>query len=416
MKYFTRVASVFSIFMLFFCTAYPQQYNDQLSPSSLEQYIQFAGFNRSEGARSNFIAIIAEAVRNADDKNASVEFLINKHIIRQKEVSPRQALADYIYNMYIITALSDRGMPHKLNIGHIGAADSLDNRNENWKEIYEKEKEFISNTLNMTFKKRLGIASGRSISASVYEIFFLYTLMRSKNAGVILYGGISELKERGPLPEAVKNGIRYQMELNRRKNDELVAVYKQVDVAAAIEQKGTMHIDFEHHPVSMECGPNTHYFCKNYLFDTSFPKTYGGWKITEVYSIKAFPGHGPTLQEAPPLLHARAEIKTLNSGKRSSPYSGKQERIQSDTFDSGYGEWTYHEAPLLVLTKGNDIVYVIADPFLFNEPVTLNIWTNVFRQDTFYSLDIAKLPIPRKKMVFHRDSIPDKGTLIKMSW
>jgi len=135
-------------------------------------------------------------------------------------------------------------------------------------------------------------------------------------------------------------------------------------------------------PVADDCGSCAYTFCEN-IFDGE--KT-GGYKIEEVYSIRAYPSDAERLRNA-------------SGGLEFTAYDGTK-----------YPRWNYHVVPMLkVKTPSGGESYVIFDKMLFKSPVSLGTWVKIFSKETRFQTDIFKRSALREASMRRAEAMVRSG-------
>jgi hypothetical protein len=201
----------------------------------------------------------------------------------------------------------------------------------------------------------------------------------------------------------MKNEIKKDVSLIRESYKDHVVIQKQIDLRGAFERKNKMHLKFIEQPVNDECSIGAYLLCRDICYPpqcsldeklsalldmiTGEPSKiqYDGWRLHETYGISAYPADGINL-----LTKDDKDTFVSPGGKR-------------------YPSWSYHMAALFLLEKEGKITYLVADPLLFAEPLTLNGWLQSFGGNTVYRIQQFKINSYWDKQIHNRAKIPSSA-------
>lgn len=275
---------------------------------------------------------------------------------KEKDAAKIRAVSGYLFNMYI-HALADGKLPAQtLTLDYAGVLDPLETgpavQNADWLAFYGTHKPAVKNALAGLFARRLNVRyAPEDARNDAAELWFLQVLKNSavkgKRAGY--RAGFSSAAN--PAPQEVAVRLAGLMRASERQSERLVTLHRQVDVAAAVDQKNRMHKQDFYRSVRAECAACSYVFCRNLC--AGLEEDYQGWKVERIYKIAAVALKGRQVRAA--------------GGKAFESPDG-----------SPYPAWMYHEAAVTVLSKGGETVWLAADSFLFENPVPLAQWAQAF--------------------------------------
>jgi len=273
------------------------------------------------------------------------------------------AVAVYLYNMYVTNAVYKRTVsPYRLDFDYIGVLDCLYENSgpeRDFPSFYEDNRDKIKADLAVLFKQKGFYYNVSDPANTACERAFMATLSKSQDR-VSRYG---YSYNPGPLasssaPEELRKAIGSQVYKGYFTNKKLVAIYKEVDVGAAIDQKNASasNVRYYYRPVNEECAACTYTFCR--MICKQIPSKYSDWHIIKIYSIFAYPRYGNYVTPAKGSRFVHPFTKKL------------------------YPVWDYHAASLLVLGKGSAVSYLVADNMLLSLPESLGKWALMFSKNT----------------------------------
>lgn len=283
---------------------------------------------------------------------------------KEKEQAKVHAVSGYLFNMYV-HAIADGKLPAQtLTLSYAGALDPLETgpsvQNADWLAFYRAHKPAVKRTLAGLFARRLNARyAPEDTRNDETERWFLQVLKNSAVKGKRAGYRAADVPAGNPAPQAVSERLARLMRSSERQSERLVTLHRQVDVAAAVDQKNRVHKQDFYRSVRAECAACSYVFCRNVC--TGLNEDYAGWKVERVYKIAAVPLNGKHVLPS--------------EGTRFASASG-----------AAYPAWMYHEAAVTVLSKGGETVWLAADSFLFETPVPLAQWARSFDagQTAFY--------------------------------
>lgn len=186
----------------------------------------------------------------------------------------------------------------------------------------------------------------------VAERWFLQVLKNSVVNGKRAGYRVHVSGNQNPTPKDISARLAELMRASERQSERLVTVHRQVDVAAAVDQKNRIHKQDFYRSVRAECAACSYVFCQQLC--AGLPAE--GGKLLRVYKIAAVP---------------------LNA-KQLTPAGAQRFTTPEKT---PYPAWQYHEAAIAVVSKEGQTEWLAADSFLFEKPVPLTQWAGMFHAD-----------------------------------
>lgn len=367
MKHFKNIFFAFVFAAVFFALsgfaaaapaptpAFPKYLQDKIA----------AQYPHSNPAALLFNLQLGMGATNNVQGEASVWDTIKGFITGKGDDDKIQAVAAYIYNIYVTDAVYKKAVPPmKLDFNYIGVMDYLyrmAGQEYNYPQFYADNQEDIKKQLAQNFKQKLNIVYNTAdASNTAMEKMFIHTLHRSKDSkrryGYVAAQGIAG--EQAESAELVAQ-LKRQLAVNKAKNNKLVSTYKEVDMMAVMDHAKTNTVQHYYRPVNEECAVCTYSFCRDIC--AALPAKYDQWRILKVYSVFAYPNNGQF-------------VKTAQNA----------DRFINPATQKIYPSWDYHAASLLVLNKGYHMAYIVVDPMLLAEPAPLAKWAQLFAGDTNY--------------------------------
>lgn len=281
----------------------------------------------------------------------------------------QRAVADYIYNMYIIEASKGtKQSPAYLDTSYTGALDPIyrsDFKNAaEVKTFYGKHLSKINALLKEDFKNFKYNPAERTNAAqqNAYINMLVNTYNKNKSFSY-LYGAAALSKN--TLTSARMVQLKRQISVNYNKNKDLSVIYSYIDPMAMLDNATrtggrTNATTYSYRPLSEECAACSYSFCKDIC--AAAENKYAVYKLIRVYELLAKPRSG--------------FLKDKN---------GK------DRFTSSYGknfpQWDYHVASLLVFAENDGPAFVVVDTILEKEPVSYEHWLSLFdKTNTYFSI------------------------------
>lgn len=281
----------------------------------------------------------------------------------------QRAVADYIYNMYIIEASKGtKQSPAYLDTSYTGALDPIyrsDFKNAaEVKTFYGKHLSKINALLKEDFKNFKYNPAERTNAAqqNAYINMLVNTYNKNKSFSY-LYGAAALSKN--ALTSARMVQLKRQISVNDNKNKDLSVIYSYIDPMAMLDNATrtggrTNATTYSYRPLSEECAACSYSFCKDIC--AAAENKYSVYKLIRVYELLAKPRSG--------------FLKDKN---------GK------DRFTSSYGktfpQWDYHVASLLVFAENDGPAFVVVDTILEKEPVSYEHWLSLFdKTNTYFSI------------------------------
>ena len=267
-----------------------------------------------------------------------------------------QALAGYLFNMYIFSAAQGR-LPQQLDLSFTGVLDPLENiaggyQAQEIKSLYADEKEDVKKHLSRLFKNKLGISYNQQDKQNdAREEKFLQILQNSSRAGKrAFYVANKAMLPTQQASQEVKQAL--QKKLAGCIDGSAICTYEQIDMFDMMDRKsGAARRDYFYRPASQECDACAYSYCKRACLNPQ--QNYAGWTVDGLYRLHARPQQNKFLMPA--------------QGKAFLSVDGKK-----------YAPWHYHAAALFRLKKDGQYTLLVQDPFLFEEPVPLAVWAESF--------------------------------------
>ncbi len=286
----------------------------------------------------------------------------------EDEEAKQQAIANYIYNMYIIEAAAGfKNAPTiRLDTAYIGALDPIYRsafRNAHEiQDFYIDNLKEINNFLYSAFAQKMGLRYNPSDKEnnrwqSLYIQALVYTYNTTKSFAYLPGKGGLSSKE---LSRIRMDQLKRQIKANNYKNHNLSVLYEEIDPMQAIDMysrvggKGSAK-KYTYRPLSEECAACTYSFCKDICAATQ--NKYGTHKLFRVYEIYAYPESN--------------FLKNVQGKERFNKPGG-----------GTYPEWYYHAAALLVFEDSGSLSFTVVDTLLSAEPISFEAWINMFYKPT----------------------------------
>lgn len=293
-----------------------------------------------------------------------------------KKVAQQQenAVALFLFNMYISTALYQEDVPRELTLDYLGVLDGFSKCREvfalsNVEDFYMRHRRAIKERLAEFFKhSRLTNYVASSPYNDSRERAFL-RLLRMAPA-------------RSHRPGYAWNGTtRLTSSVGREHKEQLAGLIRQslADGANKVITFKVPRVQLESldNPlITPKQGVSRLYRCVNdecaycsYLLGKKFCQgldtAYADWKVSRLYKITAYPTQGEFL----------------------TPVQGERFRLA----DGGQvSAWYYHTATLVIMNVNGQYIPLVADTFLAGEePVLLETWVQYFAaQKTYFQVDV----------------------------
>lgn len=293
-----------------------------------------------------------------------------KKITQQQE----EALAFYLFNMYISTAAYREDVPARLTLDYLGVLDGFSKCQEmlplsQWTAFYEGHRAAIKERISSYFKQA---------NQANYEVSSLFNDKRERAFLRLL----SSAPARGRYPGYVWTGdTRLAAQARPEDTARIAGLIRQSLTAGENKvitfSKPSMQWENLDNPLSIAKHSVTRlYRCVNdecaycsYLLGKEFCEgintAYANWGISRLYKITAY----PATEEF--LTPARGKRFILADGGQASP-------------------WYYHTAVLVILQANGHFTPLVADTFLAGEePVLLEDWLKHFKpKETYFQVDV----------------------------
>ena len=287
----------------------------------------------------------------------------------EEDEAKQRAVADYIYNMYIIEAAKGvKKSPAYLDTSYTGALDPIYRSDFKSafevKTFYGKHLAKINNLLKEDFKNYKYNPAEKTNAAQQNAYINMLVNTYSKNRSFSYLPGAAALSKTA-LNSARMEQLKKQISTNNAKNKNLSVIYSYIDPMTALDNATrtggkTNATTYTYRPLSEECAACSYSFCKDIC--TATENKYAAYKLIRVYELLAKP---------------RAGFLKDKNGK--------------DRFVSSYGksfpQWDYHVASLLVFAEKEGPVFVVVDTILEKEPVSYEHWLSLFdKSNTYFSI------------------------------
>ncbi len=285
----------------------------------------------------------------------------------------QEAVAQYIYNMYIIDAAKGLSLPQPMiDTSYTGALDPIyrsDFKNgAEIKNFYYKNLDAINAKIGLFFSQKRFLnynPKDEKILKQQSDYINMLVNTYNKNKAFSYNYGPAALS-RQELTSAKKSLLKKYISDNNKINKDLSVIYehtdpiKMLDNATRVGGSAVSAKSYTYRPLSQECAACSYSFCKHICDATQ--SGYSLYKLLRVYEIYAKPSTG--------LLK--------NAKGRREFFSPQGEK---------YPSWDYHAAVLLVFEEESALSFTVVDTLLSEEPVSYENWLAFFdRADTFFTI------------------------------
>lgn len=281
----------------------------------------------------------------------------------------QRAVADYIYNMYIIEAAKGaRKSPAYLDTSYTGALDPIyrsDFKNAaEIKKFYDKHLSKINALLKEDFKSYRYNPAEKTNAAQQNVYINMLVNTYNKNRAFSYFCGPAALSKNA-LTSARMAQLKRQIAVNDNKNKDLSVIYSYTDPMDMLDNATrtggrTNATIYTYRPLREECAACSYSFCKDICAVTE--NKYAVYKLIRVYELVAKARSG--------------FLKDKNGKDRFTSSSGKS-----------FPQWDYHAASLLVFAEKDGPAFVVVDTILEKEPVSYEHWLSLFdKTSTYFSI------------------------------
>ena len=288
----------------------------------------------------------------------------------QEKEEKQQALAQYIYNMYIIEAAKGTNAAY-LDTSYTGALDPI--YRSAFKNAAELEKFFndnqqqINSLLKEYFAKNLKLVyndTDKHNKQTSWKYIQILSATYNENKKFSYMPGTGGLNNT-QLDKARKAQLSAMIKDNKATNDNLAVIYENTDPFDMLDnatRTGAHNFakQYTYRPLKEECSACSYTFCKDICAVAK--DRYGQYQILRLYQVYAYPKSGYLKDK-----------------------QGK-DRFANSTGDL-YPQWDYHSASLLIFVQNGGLNFTVIDNFLTDGPVQFEDWINLFDKDnTFFTL------------------------------
>lgn len=264
-----------------------------------------------------------------------------------------EAVAGYLYNMRVVTAsrtLTPKG--GTLDLNYLGAFDPFVDVTfgpDSLKDFYIKNKKEVNEVLTKFISE---VYNKKTYPDEKINLLFLGSADNSRRRnGEFIYKPIKsvalskkfdnkELMSLIQKTDTQNKELKYPMEV-------FVNDFSFLDSSVGKSTRSTTKTEYR--SLSDECTLCSYNLCKNIC--TNVGKTF---KVINLYRIYGYPTSGG--------------LKSANGDDFVSP-EGKK-----------YPSWDFHVASLMVIQEGEQVYFVVYDPLLSRETISLYEWTALFDQ------------------------------------
>ena len=299
-----------------------------------------------------------------------------KRLFGSKEITQQQenAVAFFLFNMYVSTAAYQEDIPDELTLDYLGVLDGFSKCREMF--APSRVDDFYTHH-RLAIKERLAEFFKRSHLAE-YVVSSPYNDKRERAFLRLLQTAPARLNRPG---YTWKGTTRMRASMRREDRERLADLIRQ-SLAEGENKVVTFKVprvqleSVDNPLLSSKNGTNRLYRCVNdecaycsYLLGKKFcqgiDSSYANWGVSRLYKITAYPTAGQFL--------------TPNQGERFKLADGGQASA-----------WYYHTATLVVMNLDGHYTPLVADTFLAgDEPVALETWAQHFAsQKTYFQVDV----------------------------
>lgn len=291
----------------------------------------------------------------------------------QEKDANQQAIAEYIYNMFIIDAAKgETARQAILDTSYTGALDPIYRSGfksgEEIKKFYGKYGEQINWKIKDMFDKTRFLnynpKDKNILNQQAQYINMLAATYQKNGAFSYNYGEAALSKEK--LTSTRVFLLKKYISDTDKQNKNMSVIYKQADPVKMLDNStrlgggSSSAINYTYRPLSQECAACSYSFCKHVCKFTQ--DRYSLYKLLRVYEVYAKPSNGF-------LKNAKGKPDFF------SPQGDK------------YPAWDYHAAALLVFEVEDGLSFTVVDTFLSKEPISYDNWLAFFdKTDTYFTI------------------------------
>ena len=275
------------------------------------------------------------------------------------EADKQRAVASYLYQMYISSAVYGGEIPPRLTVNYLGVLNGLERLEANFDArealaYYQKNKAEIKKWLVQFFKEAaLPVYQPENVRNDITEKAFLKTLARSTlehgRAGYVL----AAPRWNEPLPQADQKWLQEVQRLAAADIRQKVVLYEENAASlSSLDKLSGQYTDggkvYLFRPAGKECAACSYLTCSRVCRQVQAQPS-RNWGLMQVYQLQLRPLKASQLRPA--------------SGTKFFSPQGK-----------AYPDWFYHEAVLVILNHGKRHIPVVLDPFLAEGPMAFSQW------------------------------------------
>lgn len=275
------------------------------------------------------------------------------------EADKQRAVASYLYQMYISSAVYGGEIPPRLTVNYLGVLNGLERLEVNFDArealaYYQKNKPEIKKWLVQFFQEAgLPVYQPENTRNDITETAFLRTLARSTGpsgrAGYLL----AHPRWDEPLPQEDKKWLQEVQRLAAEDIRQKVVLYEEnmADLSVLDKISGQYTASgkaYLFRPAEKECAACSYLTCSRVCRQIHTPSARPAG-LVQVYQLQAEPSKANQLRPA-------------SGAKFFSPQG------------NAYPDWFYHEAVLVIFKHGKRHIPVVLDPFLAEGPVAFSQW------------------------------------------
>ncbi len=298
--------------------------------------------------------------------------LISSFSFTDKE-EKQKAVAQYIYNMYIIDAAKGISLPQPMiDTSYTGALDPIYRSDfKNGAEIknfyYKNLADINAKIAVFFFQKRFLNYNSKDAKILKQQADYINMLVNTYNRNkAFSYNYGQAALSRQELTSAKKFLLKKYISDNNKNNKDLSVIYehtdpvKMLDNATRVGDSYSSAKSYTYRPLSQECAACSYSFCKHICNATQ--NRYSLYKLLRVYEIYAKPSNG-----------------LLKNAKGQTDFFSPQGKK--------YPAWDYHAATLLVFEEENALSFTVVDTLLSEEPISYENWLAFFdKKETFFTI------------------------------
>ena len=308
----------------------------------------------------------------------------------EEKTAKQIAIAQYIYNMYIIEAAKANSTIY-LDTSYIGALDPIyrsafKNASEVEK-FFKDNKQEINSLIKEYFDKNLHIFYNTSDkynqqTADKYIKILSDTYNKNKKFSYMSgTGGLNNTQ----LNKARQAQLAKMIKDNKSTNNTLAVIYENTDPFDMLDNATRTGVhnsakQYTYRPLKEECAACSYTLCKDIC--TAVQNKYAQYHILRVYQLYAYPKSG-----------------YLKNNQSKDHFVNPQGKI--------YPQWDYHSASLLVFKENDGLNFTVIDNFLTQEPVNFSDWINLFdKNNTFFTIMPFNRNVATEKSIKNTADIP----------